>query len=149
VGLKTIFVPLDGSVLAEAVLPHVSTLARMLKAEAHLLRVYSVPLNTYAVGEGIIGQATEQDREELRKMADAYLQGKVQALRSEGLESVAATSIPGDAALEIIDIAAETPHNLIAMCTHGRSGIGRWLLGSVAEKVVQHSGDPVLLIRPS
>jgi nucleotide-binding universal stress UspA family protein len=55
----------------------------------------------------------------------------------------------GDPALEIIDIARKTRNNLIAMSTHGRSGVGRWLLGSVAEKVVQYSGDPVLLVRPS
>jgi nucleotide-binding universal stress UspA family protein len=148
-GLKTIFVPLDGSALAETVLPHVSTLAKKLKAEAHLLRVYTVPVNTYVVGDGVIGQPSQQDREEWRRLADSYLEGKTEALRAAGLESVVATSIPGDPALEIIEIARKTPNNLIAMCTHGRSGIGRWLLGSVAEKVVQHSGDPVLLIRPA
>jgi nucleotide-binding universal stress UspA family protein len=42
----------------------------------------------------------------------------------------------------------DTPDNLIAMSSHGRSGVGRWVLGSVAEKVVQHSRDPVLIIRP-
>jgi nucleotide-binding universal stress UspA family protein len=149
VSLKTIFVPLDGSLLAETVLPHVSTLAKKLKAEAHLLRVYTVPVNAYAIGDGVIGRPTQQDRDEWRGVAEAYLQGKVDALRAEGLESGVATSVFGDPALEIIDIARKTPNNLIAMCTHGRSGLGRWLLGSVAEKVVQHSADPVLLIRPA
>jgi nucleotide-binding universal stress UspA family protein len=44
-------------------------------------------------------------------------------------------------------LAQTTPDNLIAMCTHGRSGVKRWALGSVTEKVVRHSGDPVLVIR--
>jgi nucleotide-binding universal stress UspA family protein len=43
--------------------------------------------------------------------------------------------------------ARETPDNFIAMCTHGRSGVRRWVLGSVTETVVRHSGDPVLVIR--
>ena len=51
------------------------------------------------------------------------------------------------AAGEIIDLARKTPDNLIAMCTHGWSGIGRWVLGNVTERVVRHSGDPVLIIR--
>jgi len=53
----------------------------------------------------------------------------------------------GSGADEIIDLARSTPDNLIAMCTHGRSGVGRWVLGSVTEKVVRHSGDPVLVVR--
>jgi nucleotide-binding universal stress UspA family protein len=55
--------------------------------------------------------------------------------------------LEGDPAGEIIDLANTTPNSLIAMSTRGREGIGRWVLGSVAEKVVQHSRDPVLLIR--
>jgi nucleotide-binding universal stress UspA family protein len=48
---------------------------------------------------------------------------------------------------EIIALGRKLPDNLIAMCTPGRSGIGRWVLGSVAETVVRHSGDPVLVLR--
>ncbi|MCH6546324.1 MAG: universal stress protein [Deltaproteobacteria bacterium] len=47
----------------------------------------------------------------------------------------------------MIDLARKTPHNLIAIYTHGWSGIGRWVLGNVTERVVRHSGDPVLIIR--
>jgi nucleotide-binding universal stress UspA family protein len=148
VELKTIFVPLDGSGLAEIVLPHVLALAKKLRAEVHLLRVYTLPANAYVVADGVIAQGAEQYREELQKAADVYLDSKLQTLRAEGLEKITTTSIAGDPALEIIDIARKTRNNLIAMSTHGRSGVGRWLLGSVAEKVIQHSGDPVLLVRP-
>jgi nucleotide-binding universal stress UspA family protein len=55
----------------------------------------------------------------------------------------------GFGAGEIIKLARETPDNFVAMCTHGRSGIRRWVLGSVTERVVRHSGDPVLIIRAS
>jgi nucleotide-binding universal stress UspA family protein len=53
----------------------------------------------------------------------------------------------GYGAEEIIALARKTPDNFIAMSTHGRSGVTRWVLGSVTERVVRHSGDPVLIIR--
>jgi nucleotide-binding universal stress UspA family protein len=52
------------------------------------------------------------------------------------------------AAAAIIELVKETPDNFVAMCTHGESGIGRWLVGSVTERVVRHSAGPVLVIRP-
>ena len=50
---------------------------------------------------------------------------------------------------EIIALARKTPDVLIAMCSHGRSGVKRWVLGSVTETVARHSGDPVLVTRPT
>jgi len=55
--------------------------------------------------------------------------------------------LQGSSAGEIVDIARATLDNLVTMCTHGRSGIGRWVLGCVTDRVVRHSGDPVLVIR--
>jgi len=75
------------------------------------------------------------------------LDGLVAGLRADGLNRVIATAIEGDPAGEIIDLARKTPNDLIAISTHGRSGIGRWVLGSVAEKVVQYARGPVLLVR--
>jgi nucleotide-binding universal stress UspA family protein len=147
VSLDTVFVPLDGSSLAERTLPHVCALAKVTKLEIHLLRVYTLPPDAYIVADGVIAQGPAQYHEELKKVAETYLDGKAAGLRAEGFDSVVATAIQGDPASEIIDLARQTPNNLIAMSTHGRSGIGRWVLGSVAEKVIQHAQDPVLLIR--
>jgi len=55
--------------------------------------------------------------------------------------------LDGSAAEEIIAIARREPNSLVAMCTHGYSGVKRWVLGSVTEKVVRHSDDPMLVIR--
>lgn len=55
----------------------------------------------------------------------------------------------GHPAVKLVDLARDTSESLIAMTTHGRSGIGRWVLGSVTDRVVRHSGDPVLVIRSS
>lgn len=147
VDLKTIFVPLDGSGLAEKVLPQVIELAGSMKLEVHLLRVYTLPVNAFVATDGVIAQGPAPFRQELRNEAETYLGGKAAQLRAHGVEQIVTTALEGDPASEIIDIARNTANNLIAMSTHGRSGIGRWVLGSVAEKVVQHSRDPVLLIR--
>jgi nucleotide-binding universal stress UspA family protein len=145
--IKTIFVPLDGSGLAEKAMRHAADLAKHLKCELHLMRIYTLPANAFVLGDGVIAQGPAQFREAMAQEAATYLDGKVQELRATGLDRVIATAIEGDPASEIIDIDAKTPNSLIVMSTHGRSGVGRWVLGSVAEKVVQHSGTPVLLIR--
>jgi nucleotide-binding universal stress UspA family protein len=67
-------------------------------------------------------------------------------LKSEELVDVSPLFSEGEAAEKIIDSAKATANSLIAMCTHGRSGIQRWALGSVTEKVVRHSESPVLVI---
>lgn len=145
--LKTIFVPLDGSGLAEKALTHAVALAKGLKLAVQLLRVYALPSDAYIVTDGVIAQGAAQFREAMQKEAESYLEGKVETLRAEGLDDVIGTAIEGDAASEIIDLAANTANSLVAMSTHGRSGMGRWLLGSVAEKIIQNSHAPVLLIR--
>lgn len=147
VKLNTVFVPLDGSGLAEKALPHARALAKAAPVEIHLVRAYQLPAEAHMVADGVIAQGAAQYREELRREAQAYLDGKVAGLCAEGLERVSATVVEGDAAGEIIDFARRTPNNLVIMSSHGRSGIRRWVLGSVAEKVVQYSQDPVLLVR--
>lgn len=147
IALKSIFVPLDGSGLAEKALPHALALAKKLTLAVQLLRVYTLPGDAYVVADGVIAQGSAQFKDAMHKEAESYLEGKVETLRAEGLDHVIGTAMEGDAASEIIDLAAKTANSLIAMSTHGRSGIGRWLLGSVAEKVLQHSRVPVLLIR--
>jgi nucleotide-binding universal stress UspA family protein len=147
--LKTIFVPLDGSGLAERALRPAVELAKRIKCEIHLMRMYTLPANAYVLADGVIGQGAAQYRDAMQQEAATYLDGKVQGLRADGLDRVMATAIEGDPASEIIDIGVKTPNSLIVMSTHGRSGVGRWVLGSVAEKVIQHSGAPVLLIRAS
>jgi nucleotide-binding universal stress UspA family protein len=77
-----------------------------------------------------------------------YLQGRVEELQAEGMEKVSFMAVEGRGPEEIIDVARRTPDNLVAMSTHGRSGIGRWVLGSVTDRVVSYGGDPVLVIRP-
>jgi nucleotide-binding universal stress UspA family protein len=147
VRLNGIYVPLDGSGLAERVLPHVKELARKMNLEVCLVRVFPSPPESYLVGEGLSAPALGRLREQIREEAENYLTGKTNELQAEGLSRVCSIAVEGDPAGEIIDVARKTPDNMLAMATHGRSGLGRLVLGSVAEKVVHHSRDPVLIIR--
>jgi nucleotide-binding universal stress UspA family protein len=146
--LKTLLVPLDGSGLADKILPHVAAMARKLNLEVILLRVYAFPTETYIVGDGLYMDVLSREREAVRKEIEDYLSAKSWALQSEGVNRVSTLGVQGEAAQEIIDLARRTPNCLIAMSTHGRSGLDRWVVGSVAEKVIHHSREPVLVIRP-
>ena len=76
-----------------------------------------------------------------------YLGEKAEQLKQKGISNVSSIIDLGYGAEEIINLARKTSDNFIAMCTHGRSGLRRWLLGSVTERVVRHSADPVLIVR--
>lgn len=145
--LKSIIVPLDGSELAEAVLPIVADMAKKLDLEVELFRTYHVPYNVYSGDEGLYAVNYEELLAGLRDEAAEYLEKKAADLKRLGVAKVQCVTKEGLAADEIISLGRKTPDNLIAMSSHGRSGVRRWVLGSVTELVVRHSGDPVLVIR--
>lgn len=146
--LKSVVVPLDGSRLAETVLPHAIELAKKLGLEIVLARAYQPPLSTYSGADAPYIPNRDALLTLVKEEAGAYLDAKVNELKATGIEKVSSISMFGSGADEIIDLGRSTPENLIAMCTNGRSGVNRWVLGSVTEKVVRHSGDPVLVVRP-
>jgi nucleotide-binding universal stress UspA family protein len=147
--LKSIVMPLDGSELAESVLPTVAELAKTLKLEVVLFRAYSIPYSAYASAEGYYAVDYEELLKAMREEAVDYLEKKTEAVKKLGIANVSYVAKEGFAADEIISLSRKSPDNLIAMCTHGRSGVKRWVLGSVTETVVRHSADPVLVIRAS
>jgi nucleotide-binding universal stress UspA family protein len=144
--LRSIIVPLDGSELAESVLPAAVELAKTLELEILLLRAYP-RFNTYAGADDYNAVNYEVIRGALRDEAQSYLESKVGELKLKGVEKVSFAIPEGSGAGEIVALGRRTPDNLIAMCTHGRSGLKRWVLGSVTEKVVRLSRDPVLIVR--
>ena len=147
--LKSIVVPLDGSELAEGVLPTIAELAKTLKLAVVLFRAYSVPTSAYAGGEGYYAVNYEELLTAMKEEAVDYLEKKTEAVKKLGIANVSYVAKEGFAADEIISLSRKSPDNLIAMCTHGRSGVKRWMLGSVTETVVRHSADPVLVLRAS
>ncbi len=146
--LRTVIVPLDGSELAETALPAATELAQRLDAEVVLFRAYHVPYTAVVPIDGYYPPIDYELIDSFRDEAVSYLEEKAAALKQMGVGKVRSVAKEGFAADQIISLARETPDNLTAMCSHGRSGIKRWVLGSVTETVVRHSGDPVLVIRP-
>jgi nucleotide-binding universal stress UspA family protein len=146
--LKSLIVPLDGSDLAERVLPTAIELAKPRDLEIVLIRTYNIPTTAYV---GVEGYALPIDDllKGIRDEACAYLENKVADVKKLGVARVSFAAKEGLPADEIISFAKNLPGGLIAMSTHGRSGVRRWVLGSVTETVVRHSENPVLVIRAS
>jgi nucleotide-binding universal stress UspA family protein len=145
--LTSVLVPLDGSELAESVLPMVAGVAKKLDLEVVLFRAFHIPYNAYAGGDGYYAVNYDELISGVRDEAKEYLEKKVAEVTKLGVAKVSMLIKEGFAGDEIIALGRRTPNNLIAMCSHGRSGLGRWMLGSVTENVVRHSVDPVLVVR--
>lgn len=142
--LKTIMVALDGSALAEMVLPHAAELAAKIGLGIVLTRVFAVPVPVFAEEYGAY---VEELWNQIETETKHYLNAQAAALRTQGLADVTISSMPGVASEKLIELAQASPATLVAMCTHGRSGVNRWALGSVTDRVVRHLGGPVLVIR--
>ena len=146
--LRSVIVPLDGSDVAETILSPVAALARALDLQVLLIRVYGLPLPTYGGDDYYVPDYLEL-KDQIRDEAEGYLNSRANLLRAQGVAEVSTVVIEGSAADAIIDLARKTPDNLVALSPHGRSGLQRWVLGSVTEKVVRHCQDPVLIVRES
>ena len=146
-GISRVIVPLDGSELAEAALPYAVVIAQRMNMGITLARV--LYLDNVAYSEGYnLGDMLSAAEAEIEADSRRYLVSQARRLREEGLD-VEIEILRGSASSEIADLARRTDHNMIALATHGRSGVSRLLMGSVAEAVVRTSGDPVLVVRPA
>ena len=143
--VQHILVGLDGSPLAETILPYVSILAKGVGADVTLLHVIHVPDE---VQEGERYQAVQPLIQQLTTQAEDYLRGVAQQLIDAGLTAKGQVTT-GDTAAAIVRYARQAGIDLIALATHGRSGLRRWFYGSVAEKVLHTTQTPLLLIRPT
>ncbi len=141
---KKILIPLDGSEFAEAALPHARVLATCTGAQLALLRVAIQPLYEYFAPDPLLLQSVRVDTEE---EAAAYVDRVAAELRADGFQ-VTAEACTGPVVETILDYADSIRADLIVMSTHGRSGIARWFIGSIADKVVRAAKLPVLLARP-
>jgi nucleotide-binding universal stress UspA family protein len=141
--IKKILVPLDGSVIGEAAIPQAETLARALGSELVLFHV----VEPFAGWIGSEAFAMYPEKEEERsEAAVAYLDRVEKELQKKGLNTSSGVDL-GAASGKILEYAEGNAVDLIAMSTHGRSGIGRWVFGSVTDKVL-HAGDtPVLVVQ--
>jgi len=147
--LKKILVPLDGSEAGEAVVPHVEALARPFDAQVilfHVLELAPVPILMAPGIQFPYPPVTPEQQARKAVSGLAHLEGVEKALTEKGIDCSSETS-SGSPAVEILNHAEANAIDLIAMSTHGRSGIGRWVFGSVTEKLLQTGSTPILTVR--
>ena len=172
-----ILVPLDGSTRAEAALPIAAHIARAIGSSVSLLQVVSIPTNyeygrglgqhyeysgglgqsygyggglgqSYEYGDGLYSPSviTEEVRETEQTDATAYLTGLANSDLFVGI-STSTSVVFGSPAPQILALAEQQAVDLIVLCSHGRTGLSRWVLGSVAQRVIHHSRVPLLVLR--
>jgi len=142
---RKILVPLDGSTFAEHSLPLALALARRGHAALHLVTV-STPL-TQAYIEGVyVGPADLEA--EVNARYQAYLNAIADRLHERTDAPITSEVVNGEVAASLCEIAASGKVDLVVMATHGRSPMGRFWLGSVADDMMRHVNLPLLLVRP-
>jgi len=141
-----IVVPLDGSVLAEHALSHAKELAKSLDVPIHLLRVVDVTrLERYgAYGLALEYAGLAEVAQEEERAAREYMQTVSEGATEAGL-NITIEILRGLVVPSLTQ--AANADDLIVMASHGRTGLSRWFLGSVAEEVVRRSASPVLIVR--
>ena len=143
--LKKILLPLDGSEIGGTVIPYVETLAQALGAEVILFHILETPsVGVLAPGLEISYRATTIETE--KKVHQKYLGEVEKRMEGKGLSASIVVNM-GPAIDEIIKYAENNSVDLIAMSTHGRSGIRRWVFGSVTHRVLHNGNTPVLTVR--
>jgi nucleotide-binding universal stress UspA family protein len=148
---ERILVPLDGSEVGEAALPNVeqlvSKLAPKVKVEVVLLQVISSLTHYVIAGEASVQVPyNEREIDQIKEKARDYLDKVGEGLRNRGV-MVKTLIATGNAAEEILKVADEIKADLVAMSTHGRSGLSRWAFGSVTDKILRAGNLPVLVVR--
>ena len=139
---KKILVPLDGSELSKKALDHAEKLAKSFDAEIILIQV--VPfMPIYGSPELVTPLIIDEKQKEV---AERDLTNLAEEMKKRGHKVTATVRTGQQVAVEIIDFAKESGVDLIVMSTHGRSGFTRWVLGSVAHKVLTRAETPILLI---
>jgi nucleotide-binding universal stress UspA family protein len=146
---EKIMVPLDGSELAECVLPHVEGFIKGCHV-SNVVFVRVVEPITAPVGNVYIGREESRERESTRK-SDVkdyldYLNQIVDRLKHEGTE-LHSEVLVGRVADSLADYTEKNDIDLILIATHGRSGVTRWVRGSIADKILRSSNAPVLMVR--
>lgn len=147
-GFKKILALLDGSKFAEEILPHVQGLAKANQGQVILLRVIEPGGIPQTAAEPV--DPTERGARlttGTEKVVQWYLKEKQLDMERQGC-TVSSVILTGKPAQTILQYSEENPVDLIAMATHGVSGIAKWAYGSVASRIIENSPKPVLLIRP-
>lgn len=147
-GFKTVLVPLDGSELSEGALEHATEFGELFGSAYHLTRVVAYPLEIASPYLPHTVQMNAEVLSEAKENAAQYLEEHAERMRRRGLRVTVSVAVEPQAAHGILSEAEAVGADLIAMSTHGRSGMSRVVLGSAADKVLRGTHHPVLLYRP-
>lgn len=144
--INRILIPLDGSDLSKLALPIGEELVSKLKVSATLFRMAN-KIRPYdnGTGAGVYIDYTRYDEDEGQRVSNEMI-ALVTKFKEKGLDVTDVVTSGFDAAGEIIEVCKKIGADLVVMSTHGRSGLGRWVMGNVAEKVMRHGEAPLLLI---
>ena len=141
---QKILAPLDGSDLAECALSHVKAIAAGCHVPEVILIGVVEPMVHLNQLRSELGEEWVRNAEKgMRTASEAYLTKKADALKKDGIQAKVVVA-EGIAADKILEYAAKNKVDLIIMSSHGRSGIARWTMGSVTDRVVRHATAPVL-----
>src|ERR1035437_3765533 len=144
--ISNILIPLDGSDLSKLALPVGEELASKLKVRAILFQMAKMlVLNDYGMGGGAYIDYTKFNEDEKKRVNDEMVKIETE-LKQRGLDVTSIVTLGLDAAGEIIEVCKKIDADLVVMSSHGRSGLGRWIMGSVAEKILRHGETPLLLV---
>lgn len=146
---QKILVPVDGSELAECVLPHVESIAKGCQVREVVFVRVAEPVPLSILGEEFTGDTREWQHIEAenKKAAENYLNRLVSRLKYDGISIQSEVLIGGRIADIIADYATKNKVDLIITATHGRSGISRWVWGSVADRILRAACVAVLMVR--
>ena len=143
----TILAPLDGSKHAEAILPHVQNLAQCYRAKVIFLQVVE-PSPLIFEPNAVYPLFDQEELERRTKEAETYLSARQGEFREKGIDTRTYV-VHGPIVAEIIDAAEREGADLIAMASHGRTGLAQVFYGSVAAGVLHRVDRPLLLVRSS
>jgi nucleotide-binding universal stress UspA family protein len=144
--ISNILIPLDGSDLSKLALPVGEELASKLKVRAILFQMAKMfVFNDYGMGGGAYIDYTKFNEDEKKRVNDEMVKIETE-LKQRGLDVTSIVTLGLDAAGEIIEVCKKIDADLVVMSSHGRSGLGRWIMGSVAEKILRHGETPLLLV---
>lgn len=144
---ERILIPLDGSDLSESALEHAVEFGRLFDASYHLTRIVAYPVELASPYLPHTAQMNQALIQEAQERATEYLAEQAGLLSERGLRVTTSVSAGTSPARGILEEASEAKADCIAMATHGRTGLGRALLGSTADKVLRGTHLPLLLYR--
>lgn len=142
--MSTILVPTDGSDIANQAIPWAKELSQGGKREIELLRSYHPLAAAYSYPDFATPPPVPYDLSGFARHAQKHLEALVQ---EHGIEKPKLTILEGEAAETIVSKSENAEIEAVVMCSHGRSGLGRWLLGSVANQVVRAARKPILVVK--